>query len=64
MASLAACVADANLSHLHITSHSFRIGAASWAVAHGHSIEQVKQMGRWRSDAVLKYVRIPSIRVG
>ena len=63
-ACLAICVAQAGLNHLHITSHSFRIGAASWAVAHGHSVEQVKAMGRWRSDAVNKYVRIASIRVG
>ena len=63
-AHLAVCVAQAKLVHLPITSHSFRIGAATWAVEHGHSIEQLKRMGRWHSDAVLRYVRIPTIQVG
>ena len=43
-----------------ITSHSFRIGAATWSAKHGNSIEQIKAMGRWRSSAFQKYIRVQS----
>lgn len=39
------------------TSHSFRIGGASWAASKGYSSEQIKKMGRWKSDAYKKYIR-------
>ena len=59
--SLKTCLAFAGYSSLPITSHSFRIGAASWAAANGHSSERIRLMGRWKSDAFRKYIRIPSI---
>ena len=37
--------------------HSFRIGAASYAAAMGLSDAEIRQLGRWRSSAFLKYVR-------
>ena len=46
-----------------ITPHSFRIGAASYAAASGKSGEQIQAMGRWKSDAFLKYIRIPSFNL-
>ena len=32
-------------------SHSFRIGAASWAAAKGMSDAQIRAFGRWKSNA-------------
>ena len=44
-------------------AHSFRIGAATTAAAAGYTEVQIKNMGRWNSDAFKKYTRIPSITV-
>lgn len=41
--------------------HSFRIGAASHAAQCGYSDNQIRLMGRWRSDAFKKYIRTPSL---
>ena len=38
--------------------HSFRIGAASEAAAAGCSDAQIRHMGRWRSDAFKRYIRL------
>lgn len=38
-------------------SHSFRIGAASYAASLGHSETQIREMGRWRSEAFKRYIR-------
>ena len=42
-------------------SHSFRIGAASWAASKGLSDAQIRVFGRWKSNAFLKYIRNPSL---
>ena len=42
-------------------SHSFRIDAASLAVAKGFSDAQIRQFGRWKSSAFLKYIRNSSL---
>lgn len=39
------------------SAHSFRIGAASTAALLGFSFDEVKAMGRWRSDAAQLYIR-------
>ena len=39
------------------SSHSFRIGAATSASLAGISIEEIKNLGRWRSDCVEGYIR-------
>ena len=57
------CLSFSNLPTTNISSHSFRIGAATWAAANGHSTERIRLMGRWRSDAFKRYIRIPSISV-
>ena len=36
---------------------SFRIGRCSELITLGYSIEQVKKLGRWRSNAVYKYIK-------
>ena len=38
--------------------HSFRIGAATTAYLNGHSEDVIRRMGRWRSNAIDKYIRI------
>ncbi|XP_062572816.1 integrase/recombinase xerD homolog isoform X2 [Saccostrea cucullata] len=40
-------------------SHSFRIGAASYAFHSKVSEEKIRLMGRWNSNAVKRYFRIP-----
>ena len=45
------------LDGARITSHSFRIGAASSASQLGVANNDIQCMGRWRSDAFLTYVR-------
>ena len=42
-------------------SHSFRIGAASWAAAKGMSDAQISAFGRWKSTAFLRYIRTPTL---
>lgn len=51
------CFTIIGLDNKHFNSHSFRIGVASYWLASGYTDIQIKQMGRWRSDAVLKYLR-------
>lgn len=42
-------------------SHSFRIGMATTCSIEGMSDEQIKHLGRWKSDeAYLRYIRIPN----
>lgn len=41
--------------------HSFRIGAASFAAERGMSDAQIRALGCWKSNAFLKYIRIPSL---
>lgn len=42
-------------------SHSFRIGAATTAFAMGISEQNIREMGRWSSDAMKKYIRVPML---
>ena len=44
-------------------THSFRIGAATWAASRGVSHTIIQQMGRWRSMAYMKYIRMPVVNV-
>jgi hypothetical protein len=43
------------LSPAQYKGHSFRIGAATWALQNGKSDSQIRCMGRWHSIAFLKY---------
>ena len=47
------------ISYNKYTSHSFRIGAATYAAEKGLSEDQIMRMGRWKSKAFRKYIRIP-----
>jgi len=42
-------------------AHSLRIGAATTAQSLGHSESDIKHMGRWRSNAFTRYIRIPML---
>ena len=56
-------LAWAGLSKLNIKPHSFRIGAATWAAANGYSDNQIQIMGRWKSAAFRKYIRVQMFTV-
>ena len=43
--------------------HSFRIGAATTAAMRGLPEEEIQRMGRWKSQAFKKYIRIPMLRL-
>lgn len=45
------------LDTAHYKSHSLRIGAACQALADGYSEAQIREWGRWHSDAFKKYLR-------
>ena len=42
-------------------SHSFQIGAASWAAAKGMSDAQIRTFGRWKLNTFLRYIRTPTL---
>ena len=56
-------LAWSGFSHLNIKSHSFRIGAATWAASAGYTDSQIKIMGRWKSSAFRKYIRVKSFTI-
>ena len=37
--------------------HSFRMGSCTWYMQQGKTDSQIRSMGRWRSNAFLKYIR-------
>ena len=47
----------------HIRSHSFRLGAATYALMRGYSHDQIQVMGRWNSTAFKNYLRVKSFIV-
>lgn len=52
-----------NLNLSKYQAHIFRIGAATSAAATGYTEIQIQNMGRWKSNAFKKYIRIPSINL-
>lgn len=46
-----------NLGGAKLSSHSFRIGAAMEAARMGLEANNIKKLGRWKSDAFKLYVR-------
>ena len=50
-----------NLDPNRYKGHSFRIGAATYAAEQGVSDDKIRHLGRWKSDAFKKYIRITSL---
>ena len=48
----------AGIQNQRYTTHSFRIGGASYMATHGYSDAQSRKAGRWASNAFLSYIRI------
>lgn len=46
------------LSRTLYKSHSFRIGATTDAARRGFSDSQIRELGRWQSDAFKRYIRL------
>ncbi|XP_069103891.1 uncharacterized protein [Argopecten irradians] len=53
---LARALRLAGLDPSNIKGHSFRRGGASWLHKQGVPVDQIKTMGHWASDAVLRYL--------
>lgn len=51
-------LAFCDLNPRYYKAHSFRIGAATEAAANGCTDAQIRNMGRWQSDAYRKYIRL------
>lgn len=61
IAQLNAALKFNNLDSSVYKGDSFRIGAASWAAAKGFSDSQIRLLGRWKSNAFLRYIRTPCL---
>ena len=55
------CLKFCNLNPSVYKSHNFRIGAASFAAEHGVSDAQIRILGRWKSNAFRKYIRVQTL---
>ncbi|RUA06911.1 MAG: hypothetical protein DSY43_00975 [Gammaproteobacteria bacterium] len=58
---LSAVIKLCGLDPSRYKGHSFRIGAASHAADKGMSDSQIRTLGRWKSNAFLKYIRVQSL---
>lgn len=54
---LKVCLVHVGLDPTRYTAHSFRIGGATYAHSLQFSSVDIQRLGRWRSNAYLKYIR-------
>ena len=52
------CLMNLGLDHTMYGMHSFRVGRTTDLIKYNYSLEEVKRMGRWRSNTVYKYIRM------
>ena len=52
------CLTNLGLNPRPYGMHSFRVGRTTDLIKYNYSLEEVKRMGRWRSNTVYKYIRI------
>lgn len=50
-------IKSTGLNHRSYNTHSFRIGRATDLALQGHSHSQIALLGRWKSQAFLKYIK-------
>lgn len=55
------CVKQAGLDTTKFKPHSFRIGGATHAHGLGYSTSQIQALGRWKSSAFQKYIRVAAL---
>ena len=55
---LKTCLINLGLDPFVYGMHSFRVGRTSDLIKYNYSIEEVKRMGRWRSNVVFRYIRM------
>ena len=60
---LKSCIMLAQGSNDNFSAHSLRIGAASHCLSKGYTKDQIMKMGRWHSEAVVKYFKVQSFTV-
>ena len=54
---LKTCLGNIGLDPLMYGFHSFRVGRTTDLIKYNYSIEEVKRMGRWKSNVVYRYIR-------
>ena len=59
MARMHSALSQVGIDSAYYNGHSFRIGAATTAAAHGLNDSLIKSLGRWNSDAFQVYLKIP-----
>ena len=52
------CLTNLGLNSDYYGMHSFRIGRTTDLLRYNYSIEEVKCMGRWKSNTIYRYVRL------
>jgi len=55
------CIKSCNLNSERYKGHSFRIGGATFAAQQGLSDAQIRLLGRWKSEAFKKYIRVSNL---
>ena len=60
---LSACLLHAGYDPTFYKCHSFRIGACTTAASRGFTEVQIQAMGRWKSSAFRRYIRIPLVQL-
>ena len=58
---LQSCLAVLKLPAANYKLHSFRIGAASWALLQGRPEAEIQVLGRWSSTAFKRYLRMAEL---